>query len=365
MPLEDEISTLSLNDNQVETCQTNITWETSLATDVASEKALGRALVRFSEPHSMRKLAGDLPPPIKLQIEHLASQHGFSLRQAYSFRRGLLKCIMGMKPFMALNENSQSKVELIAEAFEMCTESHIRKCIPSDVVVTTEGQRKQRAAAAGINHGPTPDLTFEPPIRINNRDIAWVDAKMLYASYMFRRKNFMPETRLQATADKYTNAFGPGAFVFGSGFCRGLEAEVHALFLDSTPLDMSRINSVVESDRQEEMTLEAMRGALGLPSKAPKVAAARAVQQSSPERPPSAPLAAATAHTWDPSIRMGSVGIHTVHYHICTRCGTQGIRHKVTKKQRAIIPHVKNCTNTGPIVLHLDQAQFHHLSHLC
>lgn len=298
MPLEDALSTLSLSDNQIETRSTNITWEISLATDVANEKALVKALVPFSEPHSMRKLAWDLPKSTKLQVEALAARYGFTPKQAYSFRRGLMKCIMGMKPFMALSGNSDAKAALIAEAFEVCIEIYLRERIPADIVVTTEGQRKQRASAAGVNPGLTPDLTFNPPIRINGHEVAWIDAKMLYASYMFRKKNFMPEKRLQATADKYSRAFGPGAFVFGSGFCHGLEAEVPALFLDATPLDMSRINSVVESDQQDEaMTLEAMRIALGLASEAPVVAAVKAVQQPPPEHPQQAPPTTSSTHS--------------------------------------------------------------------
>ena len=132
--------------------------------------------------------------------------------------------------------------------------------VPSHVLVTTEVQRKQRAARMGVHPGPTPDLTFDPPVRINGRSISWMDAKMLYASYMLRHKKFMPENRLVQTAEKYSKLFGPGAFVFGNGYCLALEQEVPALLLDSTPLDMTVIDSVVEGGEMgKSMTAREMQ----------------------------------------------------------------------------------------------------------
>lgn len=349
MSLEDALSALAIDDAPSERSPVNVLWETSLATDAASEAALLKALAPFSEPKSMRKLAWSLPSAAKAQIERLAVQHGFTARQAYSFRRGMLKCIMGMKPFMSLGGNDDAKMRLIAESFERCIESYLREHIPPDVVVTTEAQRKQRAVDAGVQSGPTPDLTFDPPVHINGVEVAWVDAKMMYASYTFRKKNFMPEKRFAAIADKYSSAFGPGVFVIASGFCRALEAEVPALFLDSTPLDMTRINAVIESDQGvEAMTLEALSTALGM-STDPPVVAVPDVAQEPPlvAAPPDSSLAQA-AHVWDPQIRCGASGIHTIHYHICTRCGARGLRRKVSNKKCAIVPSVANCAPATP-----------------
>lgn len=351
--LEGALSALAIGGVPSERPPVNVPWETSLATDAASEAALLRALVPFSEPKPMRQLAWSLPSSAKTQIQRLAARHGFTARQAYSLRRGLLKCIMGMRPFMALGGNDHAKMRLVAEAFEQCIESYLRERIPSDVVVTTEAQRKQRATAAGVQSGPTPDITFEPPIQINGTDVAWIDAKMLYASCAFRNKVFMPESRFAETAAKYSRAFGPGAFVVASGFCRALEADVPALFLDSTPLDMTRILSVIESDERDHvLTLEAMRVALGVRAVDPLVVAVPDVAQWSSLAPaaPNASIAQAAqaAHAWDPQIRCGASGIYTLHYHVCTRCGARGVRRKITKRQCAIIPSVEACQLASP-----------------
>lgn len=338
MNIEHALSTLSIDDDQSAPRPPNITWETSHATDAANEKTLSRKLVPFSEPRTMQKLSWDLPPSIRTQIDQLAEQFGFTAKQAYSFRRGLLKCTMGMRPFMALNGNSDAKARLIAEAFEMCVYEYIRERIPAGVVITTEAQRKQRAQIAGAGPGPTPDITFEPPIRINDYEVAWIDCKMLYASYAFRNKNFMPESRLNTIVEKYSAAFGPGAFVFGNGFCRALEDEVPALFLDSTPLDMSRVDSVVENDQQyEAMTLKATRAALGVSTRPPEALRQAPLATVTPSNP-----VTPSAHRWG-QIYCGTRGVMTYHYHVCTLCGVEGIRRKVSNKKAAIIPTVQTC----------------------
>jgi hypothetical protein len=286
----------------------------------------------------MHKLAWTLPANVREEIGRTGVEHGFTVKQTFSFRRGLLKCRMGMKGFMALQGNDDSKARLIAEAFEAEIERFVRTRIPPSVVVVTEARRKAAADADGIPYGPTPDLTFEPPISINGRVVAWIDARMLYASRVLRNKKFMPENRLEATASKYNAAFGPGAFVFGSGFCGGLKDEVSALLLDSTPLDMTRITSVIESDQSDEsMTLEAMRAALGL-----------AVRTPTPTPVSDAPVevGANRSHTWDERIRCGSNGIRTYHYHVCTRCGAEGSRVKVSNKKAAIYSTVSCVAST-------------------
>ena len=322
--LEHVVSLLGLQDNPV--ANEPIAWHTSLETTAERERALTRALIPFCNPPSMHKLAWTLPANVREEIGQTGVEHGFTVKQTFSFRRGLLKCRMGMKGFMALQGNDDSKARLIAEAFEAEIERFVRTRIPPSVVVVTEAQRKAAADAEGTPYGPTPDLTFEPPISINGRFVAWIDAKMLYASHLLRNKKFMPENRLEATASKYNAAFGPGAFVFGSGFCGGLKDEVSALLLDSTPLDMTRITSVIESDQSNSsMTLEAMRAALGLTVDVPTPVSDTPVEAGTNR-----------SHNWDAQIRCGTNGIHAYHYHICTRCGVEGVRKKISNKKAAI-----------------------------
>ena len=207
----------------------------------------------------MQKLAFDLPDHVRLRMGEIAHAHGFTTKQAFSFRRGLLKCVMGMKNFHALNGNSPQMAELLAAMFEDIIETFLRKRVPATTIITTEAQRKAVVRDVGERLGPTPDFTFNPPIEINGATVAWIDAKLIYASHTFLKKRFMSEGRLAATAAKYNTAFGPGAFVFGNGFCQELAELVPALLLDSGPLDMAKIDALVENSRVPTASLRSPR----------------------------------------------------------------------------------------------------------
>lgn len=334
--LEGVLAALGLQDLPL--ADATIEWPCSLRTTVSNERALTLALKPFSKPQHMHRLAWALPESVRDEIGQIGAALGFTAKQTFSFRRGLLKCTMGMKPFMALSGNDDAKARLIAEAFEAEIERFVRARLPPDalsaVTITTEAQRKAAAEAEDRPYGPTPDLTFEPPIRINGRTVAWIDAKMLYASCVLQNERFMPENRLPDTAAKYNAAFGRGAFVFGGGFCEGLEADVRATLLDATPLSMERIAAVIESDQSEAaMSLEEMRIALGLASPTPLPGVPIAVEASSTTRP----------HQWDARVRCSSAGVVTFHYHICTVCGAKGVRRKVSRKKTAIYTGVVQC----------------------
>lgn len=249
----------------------SIDWPRSLAVSYAMEATMVNVLADYTIPTHMHVLQWDLPADAQADIEAHARRCGFTLRQAYSLRRGCLKCAMGMKPFMSIPGQDQAKAETIAEAFELCVETFLRANVPASTVITTEAQRKQHALASGTSPGPTPDFTLSPPVRINGRPVAWIDAKMLYASYTLRDKRFMPESKMAATAHKYNFAFGPGAFVVCNGFCTALAREVPALMLDASPLDTERLHAVIEGHCQVATPLlstEAMRTALGLAERA-------------------------------------------------------------------------------------------------
>lgn len=340
--IEDALSLMGLQDS--------VNWQCLLNTTPQNEAALKAALIPFCYPGQMQELAWSLPGAVRHEIVRIGARHGFTAKQTFSFRRGLLKCWMGMRPFMALNGNDDAKGRLIAEAFEFEVERFVRAHLSPDtlssVVITTEAQRKAAADAEDRPYGPTPDLTFDPPITINGRTVGWIDAKMLYASCVLQDKNFMPESRLPSIAAKYNAAFGPGAFVFGSGFCDGLRDTVPALLLDSSPLDLERITSVIESDQSETaMSLEEMRAALGLEP------TAAVHPPPAPPPPPPAPQTTNTPegvgiadevahdapHEWNPRIRCHTAGTTTFHYHLCTRCGARGLRRKVSNKRATIV----------------------------
>jgi hypothetical protein len=220
-------------------------WATSMVTTSENEKMLATQLGPYTRPHNMRILARHLSPAAMENIEHLAVCNGFSGRQACSFRRGMLKCVMGMRAFMLLQGNDHSVGSAIATAFEEAVGAHIAAHTDGNTTVTTEQQRKD--GYTGGPRGPTPDFTFDPPITINGVSVAWVDAKMLYASRRFVKTKFMSESRLAATARRYNAAFGPGAYVFARGFCAALRPMVPALLLDATPVDMDAVDAVRSS----------------------------------------------------------------------------------------------------------------------
>ena len=211
-------------------------WPTSSVTTFEHEALLRTQLTPYTKPRNMRVLARNLSPQTLFKIEELAKPLGFNLRQACSLRRGYLKSLMGIKKFMELQGNDHSVGRDISTVFEHVVGDHITAC--TGVIPTTEQQRKD-----AHHRGPNPDFTFDPPIVINGKPICWVDAKMIYASRIFIGKKYMAEHKLADTATRYTNVFGPGAFVFGRGFCSELRSSIPAMLLDKTPLDMKPVNS--------------------------------------------------------------------------------------------------------------------------
>lgn len=232
-----------------------IQWINRDTTSASGERALARALKNTLVP-SMRVLACKLSDATLREIAAAGERHGFSARQALALRRNLLKCAMGMRAFQALDGNSHEEARAMATAFERLLQRHVQAANPG-VRITTEDERKARHRALASDDppplGPTPDLTFDPPICINGRAIGWIDAKFMYGCFETRRKSWQPESRMRAAAQKYTAVFGAGAFVFANGFCRELEGWLggEALLLDASPLDaeMQQLHEAIEEAR--------------------------------------------------------------------------------------------------------------------
>ena len=86
----------------------------------------------------------------------------------------------------------------------------------SEMLATQIGRsaflRENDARAASKESGLTPDFLFTTPIIINGRPVHWLDAKNYYwyGSPLTARS-------VISQAEKYTKAFGPGAFAFRYG----------------------------------------------------------------------------------------------------------------------------------------------------
>ena len=80
----------------------------------------------------------------------------------------------------------------------------------------TEDQLREQYSDSGEKF-LTPDILLKKPIKINNSEVNWVDAKDFYGANLTTIK-----FRLQKQSEKYTKAFGKGAFVFRYGVSEDL-----------------------------------------------------------------------------------------------------------------------------------------------
>lgn len=82
----------------------------------------------------------------------------------------------------------------------------------------------------------TPDFLLTRPITINGKAVHWIDAKN-YPMYGSR----LVAKGLSRQAQKYTEAFGPGAFVFSGGvLCGARVPPASPLLLDGSPAGRSK-----------------------------------------------------------------------------------------------------------------------------
>ena len=91
-------------------------------------------------------------------------------------------------------------------------------------------------------HGPTPDILFTQPTKVNGVSVGWLDCKLYYGSALLASHSNLPVGKLASSAARTSGHYGPGAYVYGQGFCRDLVPAVpHALLLDATPVDMTAV----------------------------------------------------------------------------------------------------------------------------
>lgn len=90
-----------------------------------------------------------------------------------------------------------------AARFEEAVGQHLTKL---GVGYKTEAEMREEGG------GLTPDFLLSEPVTINGQECSWVDAKNYPAM-----NHPLVSSSLVSQADKYTKAFGPGAFVFSGG----------------------------------------------------------------------------------------------------------------------------------------------------
>lgn len=217
----------------------------SVVASKKAELAVSRVLHRKGEWGRGR----DLPKHRLDEISLVCEAHGMTLYQSLSLRRSMLRAKPGGMHRMSTSASmgSPQGQRKIAQLFEDAVLSFVRSAIGSGAssLIRTEADLQAEMRAGRIERGPTPDILFVQPIRINGRWVKWIDAKLYYASAMLFNEPRIPNGKLRRIAERYNQHFGgTGAFVFGQGFCLDLAQHVqNALLLDATPLDMSAVSA--------------------------------------------------------------------------------------------------------------------------
>ena len=274
----------------------------------------------------------------KDRVRMLTLMHNATLSQVLSLRRGLLKCKLGMRQFMALQQNTEEICRLLADEFERAVLEHIRSAVPGTISVVTESERKRQAALEGRPPGPTPDFVFDPPIIINKKPVHWLDAKLFYASRVFATRNFMPESKLPEQAKKYIDAFGSGAFVIANGFNETLYQLDDMLFpgqiqlLDGGCVDRSRLDAAMGDGSN---TVEQVKRALGV-GNAVDTTVDTSVDAVAEQ------LASATIDNGQPSHSFSTPfnlhrGGRTVSIAKCSVCGIVALNKKISNKKHELV----------------------------
>ena len=86
----------------------------------------------------------------------------------------------------------------------------------------------------------TPD--FRINATINGKRCFWIDVKTYYGSSMLAGNTSIPIGKLAKQSERYTSAFGPGAFVFLSGVASDFPSLPGSpLMLDASPCETAHL----------------------------------------------------------------------------------------------------------------------------
>lgn len=210
----------------------NISWPcNSVVESKRVENAMRPVLHRKGEWGRGRNKAGN--------------RHGMTLYQALSLRRGLLRWFNRAKFHQSSPMGSDRGQQDVATLFEDAVVSYLRSSLgTSPGIFLTEKEFLAEMRAGKRYRGPTPDVLFLKPVKINGVLVSWLDAKQYYASAILAHKEAIPNGKLKNQALRYNEKYGLGAFVFARGFCAEPSFVVeNALLLDATPLDMCAIEA--------------------------------------------------------------------------------------------------------------------------
>lgn len=93
---------------------------------------------------------------------------------------------------------------------------------------TIPGLAELLVPARNLTGRHRPDFRFTEPVLINGKEVRWIEVKTYYGSGSLTSKT-LPIGRISAQLKRYTDAFGPGAVLFGQGFHEELERRLNTL----------------------------------------------------------------------------------------------------------------------------------------
>lgn len=215
-----------------------IAWPLGRCPRLEDELALRPILVTSDMEHSRGR---DLPAARLARIEAAGGAAGLDLRGCLSLRRLLIREAVGSAAFYEAERGmgDAAAAKAHAKAFEGILLEFLRGAGASC---------RDEAALAATGSALTPDVLCEPPVLINGKRVAWLDCKTFYgAACLARAGGESPVAKLERQARRYCSAFGPGAFVFLSGFSADLHSEAglseDVLCLDASPLNKAKLPS--------------------------------------------------------------------------------------------------------------------------
>lgn len=105
----------------------------------------------------------------------------------------------------------------------------------------SQGGQALSAAAAGPKSSRQ---IFPQGLSINGRPVHWIECKCYYGS---ATHGVHGDLSLQRLDSDYIARWGPGAVVFGFGYCEALHINDNVLLLDSSTLDLPELHAHLES----------------------------------------------------------------------------------------------------------------------
>ena len=85
----------------------------------------------------------------------------------------------------------------VSRLFEEAVVAYLQSVVgDSPGICSTERELLAEIKAGKRPHGPTPDILFVTPVRINGTLVSWMDAKQYYASAMFVHNKKLPNATI-------------------------------------------------------------------------------------------------------------------------------------------------------------------------